>query len=75
MVPDFSGVLVSEAVDDVDFNQHEGDHRQREPDEKLDNTTSVDTFLARSNDEVHLKHLSPEERSDFDCADAAGGRQ
>ena len=75
LVPYFSGVLVSEAVDDVDFNQHEGDHRQREPDEKLDTTTSVCTFLVRSNDEVHVTHLSPEDRSDFDVQTLQRGRQ
>ena len=41
------------------------------PDDRLDTAPDVDVFLARSSDEVHPKHLSPDERADFAAADAA----
>ena len=77
---DPSGVFVSEAVNDVD-DQHEKRSVPRlcntmtglvnGPDDRLDTATDVDVFLARRSDEVHPKHLCPDERADFVAAHAA----
>ena len=70
---DPSGVLVSIAVNDVDDQKVKSsipklrklDGLVSGPDDRLDTATDVDVFLARSSDEVHPKHLSPDERADF----------
>ena len=41
------------------------------PDDRSDDTTDVSALLARSSDAVHRRNLSPEERADFDAAEAA----
>ena len=68
---DPSEVLVSEAVNDVDDQQEKRSITRlcntmtglvNGPDDRLDTATDVDVFLARSSDEVHPKHQSPDER-------------
>ena len=40
------------------------------PGDRPDTATDVGVFFARSSDEVHPKHVSPDERADFVAADA-----
>ena len=69
LVPDFSGVLVSEAVDDVDQPA-----RRRPHAEGTRRETGHNKFRYVSGSQQRPSSSetpSPEERSDFDCADAA----
>ena len=80
LIRDHSRALVSKAVNNKDLEQERAYIPRRHatltgptegPDDLSDCTTDVNAFLARSSDEVHPKHLSPDERVAFDAADAA----
>ena len=80
MIPDPSGALVPEVVDSKDLateRAHTLGHHftlTGPTDGHIhgsDCATNDSVFLARSNNEVHPKHLSPDERVAFEAADAA----
>ena len=80
LIPDPSGALVSEVVDRKDLapeRAHIPEHHftltgpTDRHNNEFDCVTNDSVFLGRSTNEVHPKHLSPDERVAFEAADAA----
>ena len=80
LIPDPSGALVSEIVDSKDLaseRAHIPGHHftltgpTNGHNNEFDCATNDSVSLARSSNEVHPKHFSPDERVAFDAADAA----
>ena len=80
LIPDPSGTLVSEVVDSKDLAQERAHIPGRHftltgptdgHNHQSDCATNVSVFLAHSSNDVHPKHLSPDERVAFEIADSA----